>query len=109
MFRSYLAEDIAVKNFLSMDKDSFDAYKEQPPEARSQMMLKGALAEWESFLETLKQNRTSEAALGTLQAELTEQVKNMTKCLFATNEAHTCCEKLLSASERFGQTAQVSE
>ena len=152
----YLDEDVTVKNFLSLDKDSFDAYKEQEEEDRSQLMLKcPGLAEWESFLETLKQNRNSEAALGafpayeficgdvfdsrllpghahhtfvdvpyiftrplmrdtvlkrtagTVKAEFDTQVSNITRVLFATNDAHTGTERLLSSAERFSQAIQA--
>jgi len=104
----YLEDDITVKNFLSMNKDVFDAYKEELEVDRSQLMLKcPGLAEWESFLESLKQNRNSEAALGTLKAEFTDQVKHMTKVLYGTNDAHSACEKMLSAADKFGQAAQA--
>ena len=59
----YLEDDVTVKNFLSMDKDSFDAFKDLPEEPTSSLMLKcPGLAEWQSFLDTLKQNKNSEVS-----------------------------------------------
>ena len=49
----------------------------------------------------------AQAALGTLKAEFQDQVKNMTKVLFSTNDAHTGTEKLLASSEKFTQAQQA--
>lgn len=45
--------------------------------------------------------------VGTMKVEFDTQVSNITRVLFATNDAHSGTERLLSSAERFSQAIQA--